>query len=410
MYDPTFGQATLARHLRKADFRQYPALNTPSVRDAEIATAVGISRAGLTAMHLLKSDLASREIYQVDGLPTELVLRKAAQNIRRITSARQSNRLDIVRRVRLLCEEGMPFSVAKFDITSFYSSIDQKTLKELIVRRFSTSPSTRLVLLSFIDRCAAIGISGLPPGLAISASLCEFYMQDFDQYASTAIGAHMFARYVDDIILLMPPVADARRLRKDISRALPNGLSLNSKKSRILVFGEEKEVAPIVEHEFDYLGFEFKVYQTKKKKPIIRRVDLDIATSKVKRRKTRLALSVLQFLKDGNFDDLKDRFRVIACNYRFYDHRKSTYRLAGARHAYGLIDQPSKALSELDLFQRKLVLQSKGKIGSQLAGRLTNLQKKELLRLTFTKGFENKTYFYFKPDRLKYLMDSWKYA
>lgn len=410
MYDPTFGQTSLTRHLRKADFKQYPLLANPTARDAEISTAVEISRSGLITMRLLRNDLAGREIYQVEGLPTELVLRKAAQNIRRITSARQSNRLDIVRRLCLLCEEGMPFCVAKFDVANFYGSVDQMALKELVVKRFSTSPSTRLVLLSFIDRCAAIGISGLPPGLAISASLCEFYMQDFDHYVSTTIGAHMFARYVDDIVVVTPPMADTRHLRKVISKALPNGLSLNSKKSRILVFGEEKKATPAIEHSFDYLGFEFKVHQTRKKKPIARRVDLDIAPSKVKRRKTRLALSVLQFLKDGNFDDLEDRFRIIACNYRFYDHRKATFRLAGVRHTYGLIDHQSKALKELDSFQKKLVLQSTGKIGSQLSTKLSNRHKKELLRLTFTKGFENKTYFHFTPDRLKHLMDCWKYA
>lgn len=410
MYDPTFGPTSLERHLRKVDFKHHPALATPAVREATINSAVSVASGGMAGMVLAKNDLAGRTIFQVNDLPTELVLRKAAQNLRRIAKAKQSNRLDIVQRLGLICQEGMPFCVAKFDIANFYQSVDQAALKKLVLRRLSTSPSTRSVLLTFIDRCTALGIQGLPPGLAISASLSEFYMQDFDQFVRTNIRAHLFARYVDDIVVLLPPSTNTRVLRRDVTRALPSGLQLNSKKSRILSFKEFKSAAPKVEAKFDYLGFGFQVYETNKKAPCGRRVVLDIATSKIKKRKTRMVKSVLQFLVDRKFDDLRDRFRLITCNYQFYDHQKAKYRLVGNRHTYGLIDLPSAALVELDVFQRKLVLRKTGKIGTPLATALTNSQRKDLLRLSCTKGFENEIHFHFPPDRLKQLIDCWKYA
>lgn len=410
MYDPTFGQTSLERQLRKADFKLYPALLTTAGLDAEVSSAVSIAKNGLAALTLVQNDLAGRKIFQVNDLPAELVLRKAAQNLRRIAHTKQSNRLDIVRRLALLCEEGMPFSVAKFDIASFYQSVDQAELKHLVKRRLSTSPSTRFVLTSFIDRCTALGIQGLPPGLAISASLSEFYMQGFDQFIRRNMKAHLFARYVDDIVIVLPPSSDTRTLRREISQALPSGLKLNAKKSRIIRFENAKKPTPAVEAEFEYLGFGFKVYETRKKAPCGRLVLKDIAASKVKKRKTRMVKSVLQFLQDSSFDDLRDRFRLITCNYQFFDHQKAKYRLAGTRHTYGLLDIPSPALADLDAFQKKLILRRTGKIGAALATTLSNAQRKELLRLSSSRGFENQTHFHFPPDRLKHLMDCWKYA
>ena len=411
MYDPTFGPTSLERHLRKGDFHSNPHLSTVAGSEAMVSAAVLAARHGLTGMTLARNDLAGRTIYQLTDLSCELVLRKAAQNLRKISKARQGNRLDIVRRLHLFCEEGMPFCIGKFDIKQFYQSIDQKALKDLITRRLATSPGTRVVLTGFIDRCAALGVIGLPPGLAISAALSEFYMQDFDSHMRSTIRAHLYARYVDDIVVVLPPASSIKELREDISKALPVGLQLNSRKTRIINFADDKKATPSVEAEFDYLGFRFRVFEiSKKDSPLVRKVTLDIAPSKVKRRKTRMVHSVLKYLQDGNFEDLHDRFKLITCNYRFFDHQGSKYRLAGARHNYGLIDSPSEALVELDDFQRKLLLRTTGKIGAQLRAKLTRMQRRELLRLSCTKGYEKNVHFHFPPDRLKSLMDCWKYA
>jgi len=411
MYDPTFGPTSLERHLRKGDFHNNPPLSTAAGREAAVSAAVAAARNGLAGMTLTRNDMAGRTIYQLADLSSELVLRKAVQNLRKISNTRQANRLDIVRRLHLFCEEGMPFCIGKFDIRQFYQSVDQLTLKELITRRLATSPSTRIVLTGFLDRCAALGVTGLPPGLAVSAALSEFYMQDFDSHMRSKIRAHLYARYVDDIIVVLPPASNIKALRKDITKALPTGLKLNPRKSRVISLSDSKKLTPAVEAEFDYLGFKFHVFEiSKTQSPHARQVTLDISPSKVKKRKTRMVRSVLQYIQDGNFGDLRDRFKLVTCNYRFFDHQKAKYRLAGARHTYGLIDLPSEGLKELDSFQRKLLLRTTGKIGAHLSATLTRAQRRELLRMSSTKGYENNVHFHFPPERLKTLMDCWKYA
>src|SRR6056297_953736 len=259
MYDPTFGPTSLERHLRKGDFHNNPPLSTAAGREAAVSAAVAAARNGLAGMTLTRNDMAGRTIYQLADLSSELVLRKAVQNLRKISNTRQANRLDIVRRLHLFCEEGMPFCIGKFDIRQFYQSVDQLTLKELITRRLATSPSTRIVLTGFLDRCAALGVTGLPPGLAVSAALSEFYMQDFDSHMRSKIRAHLYARYVDDIIVVLPPATNIKALRKDITKALPTGLKLNPRKSRVISLSDSKKLTPAVEAEFDYLGFKFHV-------------------------------------------------------------------------------------------------------------------------------------------------------
>lgn len=240
MYDPTFGSASLARQLTKNDFRKQPALRVAQNKEAVVAQAVTTARNGFASLPLTTNDLVGRRIYQVNDLASDLVLRKAAQNIRRITGAKQGNRMEIIRRLKLFCEEGMPFTIAKMDIKNFYPSIDQDSLSSQLKRRLLTAPSTRAVLGSFIDQCKGNSVVGIPPGLAISAELSEFYLQDFDRDMREKLAAHYFARYVDDIILVLPELDSETKLKKEIEDALPNGLRLNFMKSKVFVFGSAK--------------------------------------------------------------------------------------------------------------------------------------------------------------------------
>ena len=296
------------------------------------------------------------------------------------------------------------------DIEKFYPSVDQDSLSNQLDKRLMTAPSTRSVVSSLIEQCKVNSVNGLPPGLALSAELSEFYMQDFDQRMREQLNAHYFARYVDDIVLILPELDNPNSLEVQIEEALPAGLKLNFSKSKTYVFGNMKKKPTSVEHSFDYLGFKFNVYETDKDRPFSRRVDLDIASSKVKKNKTRILKSLLQYLADGNFDDLIDRVRVLTCGYQFFDERQQKKRSAGLQHTYSLIESNAAALAELDRFFSGMVLRRSGAIGGRLALAITNRQRKELLKHSFVTGFANRVHFRFSADRLAGLMECWKYA
>lgn len=178
MYNPTFGPTSLERQIQKSDFKTYNNLDIGNTvaREALIQKAVDSAKNGLTNFNLKSTKLAGREVYHLTDFPTQLVLRKATENLGKISRAKQANRLEIIQRLALFCREGIPFCVAKFDIEQFYQSIDHSKLKTSLHRRLTTSPSTKLVLNDFIDRCSNLGIEGLPAGLPISAILAEMYM------------------------------------------------------------------------------------------------------------------------------------------------------------------------------------------------------------------------------------------
>ncbi len=318
--------------------------------------------------------------------------------------------MEIIRRLKLFCEEGMPFTIAKMDIKNFYPSVDQDTLLRQLDRRLVTAPSTRSVVNSLIYQCKLNDVRGLPPGLAISAELSEFYLQDFDRQMREELRVHYFARYVDDIVLVLPEIDSPKVLQQQVEEALPQGLKLNFTKSKIYVFEGSKIKSPAIEHSFDYLGYKFNVFQMNKERPCFRDVELDIATSKLKRNKTRITKALLQYLADGNFGDLIDRVRILTCGYQFFDERQQKKRSAGLQHTYSLIKSNAPALQELDRFFDGIILSQSGPIGWRLALSLSNRQRKELLKYSFVTGFANRTHFRFKPDRLEYLMECWKYA
>lgn len=410
MFDPTFGSTSLTKHLNKRDFLKDPALKSEAHKGAVVAQAVAIARNGFSALPLTPNNLAGRTIFQINDLPSDLVLRKAAQNIRKITSSRQGSRIEIIRRLKLFSEEGMPFTIAKMDIKSFFPSVDQDSLTQQVDARLVTAPSTRSIVNSLIAQCKNSSIRGLPPGLAISAELSEFYMQDFDRYIRETLSPHYFARYVDDIVLILPEIEDPQTLKQGIEEGLPKGLKLNFSKSKIYAFGGAREKTPTVENSFDYLGFKFNIFQSGKDRPYSRKVELDIATSKVNKNKTRIVKSLLQYLSDGSFDDLIDRVRILTCGYQFFDERQQKKRSAGIQHTYSLIESNAPAIAELDNFLSKMVLSNNGPICGRLSLSLSNRQKKEILKHSFYTGFANRVHFRLSADRLADLMGCWKYA
>ena len=416
MYDPTFGPASLSPHLRRSDFKPYTSLKAQAarqaVRQAVIDQAVSIGRSGFSTLPLRISTLSGNTIYQITNLPSELVLRKAVENLRRVSHTKQSSRFEIVSRLKLLCQEGLPFCIAKFDISNFYESINCVELKDLLMQHLAMAPATRLILDSFLNQCDVKGISGLPRGLALSAEMSELYLKNFDAIQRTDPAIHFYMRYVDDIIIVSEPISDPKQFRRQVAHRLPAGLELNDNKTKLMNFSGQIQRNPSVEHEFDYLGYNFSIYHINhvKHQGNLRKVVLDMAKSKLKKRKTRIVLSILQYLADRNFTDLRDRIKILTSNYRFFDHKRSRIRLAGNYHAYPSIDTPSKSLAELDTFLRNILLSSNGKISWRLSQVLTVKQKRELLRLSFRRGFEQDIQFAFSPSRLKRLIDCWKYA
>ncbi|WP_370645713.1 antiviral reverse transcriptase Drt3a [Ruegeria sp. Ofav3-42] len=359
-----------------------------------------------------------REICVPRDFETAILLRRLNENVRRITRVRQNDRNYIVSCLSQLLGNGLPFVVARYDIKKFYASIDRDELRRICSVRLRSSGTTRRMLEKFLSDLDMAGASGIPAGLALSGTLSELFLSEMDKRISRSQGVHFYSRYVDDIVIVADPNLTDFDLTERIFDCLPSGLRLNStpgKKYFILLPKKESRGGPS-EYSFDYLGYNLttsKVFSEANHDKTLnaRKLTIDISKSKINKRKTRFILSIKQYLRDGNQDDLMDRFLLINSGYRFYD-RSSGRRLSGGMcNSYPLIDHPSPALRELSSFYSSVFSSRSSSLAGRLAlAPLTRRNRKRIQYFDLCAHVQQKKYVGFDERKLSQLMGVWRHA
>lgn len=411
MYDFAFDKRNLNRELIRADFKADIQLNEEAYRLNLVEVAQAQAANGLINFSLSKAILRGKPVYQLPHLEHALILRKFSRNIRRLTKVKQADRNAIIKCLKRLLSEGHCFRVYKLDLRSFYESIDRPDIERQLRQDNGLSPPTLHVFQSFSAQLTAANIPGLPRGLAVSAVLSEYVMRRFDQNVKSMANVYYYARYVDDIVFITTGIENKKSFLKRVRQHFPAGIQLNNDKTRIIEFDEPKIKPPsdVVENNVDFLGYRFAVHRMRDK-PLIRKVYADISPNKTTRLKTRISLSALQFIKDGNFRDFFDRLRVLTGNYNVYDPERKIRRNVGIYYNYRYVDEVhSISLPELDTFLKRFLLASSGRISGQLNLRLSPKQKRQLLTLSFQRSFRSRNFHYFPINRLTHLVGCWVY-
>ena len=181
MYDASINAKTIARQFRPFDFVKNTTLLDEDVKQEIIADAVEIGQTGYVGLHLRRSNLRGKAVYQLDGLAELLIARHIAANVKRITGVKQDNRQFIIECLRSLLREGIPFRAYKLDIKSFYESIDATKILQKLRSNEGFSGQSAFSLRSFFQELNSQGIQGLPRGLGLSATLAEYFLKEFDK-------------------------------------------------------------------------------------------------------------------------------------------------------------------------------------------------------------------------------------
>lgn len=414
MYDFAFDHRSLKREMLRSDFLKEPQLIDDDFKEAVLTSAQNQASAGFNNLTLQRSWLKGKPVYQIGQIDQSLVLRKFTRNIRRLTRVKQSNRDTIIKSLKSLFEEGHNYRVYKLDIRNFYESIDRVYIENILRKDNGLPPTTLRVFQSFSRELLAQNISGLPRGLAVSATLSEYAMRQFDKNMRNAPSVYFYARYVDDVIIVSTGEENKRRFLTEVVNSLPDGLRLNYSKNQIkdLNLPKVNNVAQqTLEESVDFLGYRFDIYGQLRMadRTIARKVLIDLSLNKAKRFKTRIVLSALQFKKDLNFDDLYDRIKILTGNYNIYDLDRKIRRNVGIYYNYRFIDlNHSRHLAELDAFIKAFFLSNTGKMGLSIAG-LSSSQRRSLLRLSFRRSFQMAAFHHFETSRLSDLVRCWAY-
>jgi hypothetical protein len=250
-----------------------------------------------------------------------------------------------------------------------------------------------------------------PGGLSLSATLAEYLMRGFDHALGNLPGVWYYARFVDDIIVVTNCNEPAADFRKHASRSLPNGLRFNHKSRYFNYAPFTKGQAPVAEPSFDFLGYRFDVSTPwRDGRKIVRTVTLDIAESKVRKIKTRVAKALERYNDDTLFLDLRDRLRMITANVVYIDRDTKVRRPSGIRFNYPLVDiQESNSLTALDRFLRMALTapHAKNRLYPLL---MSPAERRQLAGLTFSAGAGNQRFFAISTPRLMTLASAWSHV
>ncbi len=413
MFDATIHSRNLARQFRDADFIADQRLLIPSYKAAILEAASAIGNEGFGNISLRKSMLRKKAVYGIEDFSQILVLRHITTSIKYLTKVKQDDRRFIVECIMSLSKEGVPFRLYKFDVRSFYESINPLNLVERLSHDVAFSRQSTRVVRSFFNQLERLGVSGLPRGLSISATLAEYLMQDYDSFCERENSTLYYSRFVDDICLITDGSENRLTLAAAMSSQLPTGLVFNSK-SESFFFGKyvKRTGAPVTEHALDYLGYRVHIsvpYKPNQSTPVLRDVWADISPAKVSRIKSRIAASMLEYKRSGSFIDLRDRIRLLTSNFVIRDRTTKLDRLSGIRFNYSIVDSTkSQTLKDLDRFLCNTIMSRHPR--NRLRPNLTASQRQELITYSFLNGFNKKVFFHFSPKQLAKLTRCWFYV
>lgn len=348
-----------------------------------------------------------RTMCKPSDIETAILVKKVNKDFSILTKAGVSNRVETISALKSICSEGLPMTIIRLDIKKFYQSVDTKKVLDCATNGTKSTYALRQNLQHFLA-WSEDNVRGVPTGVSLSSSLAEYYlMQYLDSRAISLPGVYFYRRYVDDIIMVCSSRRPSREYIEDLEAILPEELEFNSatnKRDVLIIHTPEQRGC------FNYLGYKFSI--TRKlvaDRSSYRSVRLDIAPSKITKRKSRFVQSLLQFLKDGNESDLRRRFLLLNSGFNFWDSSRGRQMSAGLCNTYSEIDHPSEALAELGNFYRASMLNKNFQLYHRLRlSHLSSRTRSAIISLDVQKHVQNKKHFNFSPNELQHLSSCWK--
>lgn len=353
---------------------------------------------------------SNEEYFFIEDITQKLILRKLNDNVKRIYKDEQANRKFIIQQVKTLLSETAPFWVIKTDVKSFYESID----KDRIFRKLKNDAMLSYFSISLIKKVLEHPVfsnkSGLPRGINISSTLSEIYMRKFDNWVQRSQGVYYYARFVDDIIIFVSTERDANELFKSINIKLLEicNLEINTLKTELILgasFKHEKKTKRFGKDTIEYLGYQFYV-EPKLSRKDKRLVKISIADKKVKKIKTRLVKSYVDFVMNRDFNLLMKRIKFLTGNYEISEGFDDSILKAGIFYNYTHLND-YKVLEDLNDFHRKMLYSKSGSFGGKLNSTLESNQRILLKKYCFTAGHKQKTYNSFSYLEMGEIIKCW---
>ena len=278
---------------------------------------------------------SDKEVFKLNADRPEVffALKQLQYNIQKTFKVKQANRHAILCGVKALLRTRMPLHIVRTDISSFYESIPQKSLLEKVEGNTLLSHKSKAfirAILNLYDGCkddtlVAKGL-GVPRGIGISPLLSEIYVRDLDSRIKSFMGTLFYARYVDDIFIILTELPEGEKDTKAYFANLQtlfgkHGLTLKDetdpkKKCKLMdIVNRDATFEP-----FDYLGYSIVITRKKGQTEAV----YGLSQNKIKHFKEKVDHIVTHFenkskvsIKDA-FKDLFDLLNYITGNAKLF--------------------------------------------------------------------------------------------
>ena len=351
--------------------------------------------------------IKSKNVYMINSIEKSLILRLLSNNIKSCYNISVKSREQIVTNLISFLRESSPYHIHRFDIESFYESIDRESLFKKIKDDGILSKKSIILLRLFFQELTNKSIPGLPRGLRLSAILSEFALKYIDLGIRSTDGVFVYERFVDDIILITDTNIQKKDGRAILEDKLPSNLKLHAINSKKTYFGRvakpnDKEVSK--ENIFSYLGYCYTVTEknhvSENFLKIKRRdVGIDISSEKIRKLKNRLIKSFMSYVTSGlkskkDYDMLIKRLKFLTGNYYLYNISTISNVKSGIYYNYKLINQ-KKQINRLDEFLKSLLFCRKSRLSLRIQNAVPIEKRRELAFFSFNKGHSQRVFYKF---------------
>lgn len=363
------------------------------------------------------------QLYTTENKPEHFfVLKQLQRNIYKTFKVKQSERRSIISQLKLLLDDKFPKILIRTDIKKFYESIPHDKLLSKIYGNSLLSYPSKKIIKDILNQYWNIQVSdgikndsdnrvGIPRGIGISAYLSELYMRDFDKKIASTPNVTYYARYVDDIIIIITPnnrdeLKKTRAYLNEIKSIVAQSINLEVNSDKTFAIDLRKrhsERKTSKKYEFTYLGYKFVIRYKKEKddksKDVIKLEPLEMLMSedKVLKYKQKIDLAFddfqqkkIQYVGKENKTNrlLIRRIKFLANNSQLVRRKSNVF--VGIFFSNEYLTPPYPNLIELDTHLKDQIDTLENTIGNTVL-----IQK--LKALSFIDGFANKKFIRFNP-------------
>lgn len=335
-----------------------------------------------------------KQTFELEKKPENFFISKQIQyNLKKVFKINISSRNCILSQLNAVLDDKLPKYIIRTDIKNFYETIPHIPLLKLIENNEILNTRTKYFIKQLIRQYESMGYKqGIPRGIGISAYLSEIYLKHVDEEILKQNNMIYYARYVDDIVLVLAKDSDDNPLEHIKQIIGKKSLTINEDKTIIIDTSEKTN------KNLTFLGYDIDIknFEDDNDEP---HIIFSLSNKKYMKYKNRIttAFDIYERSKNkkNSAKNLYDRIKFLTSNTKLLNNKSNV--LTGIYYSNIFLNDTTQ-LDNLDNFLKEQI----NKINK------VNIQQ-HFKDLSFKKGFAKQIFVKYTTTKLEEITKIWKY-